>query len=135
MGGYVLRYPEKSNTFEATFRSPEIQRLLEFRHAKSLSKTPDSVRACEAEVHQEPTSHLAAGCPLPRKPPARSLAIPGVIPGESPRTAEKRRSTARRSTAIMSTARCSADSMGLTPASRQGTGMESFMSSWDVNRV
>merc|ERR1712098_1004852 len=119
--GYVLRYPEKSNTFEATFRSPEIQRLLEFRHAKSLSKTPDSVRACEAEVHQEPASHLAAGCPLPRTPSARALAIPGVIPGESPRTAEKRRTTA-----IMSTARCSADSMGLTPASRQGTGIESF---------
>merc|ERR1712098_392823 len=119
--GYVLRYPEKSNTFEATFRAPESE-------AKSLSKTPDSVRAFEAEVHQEPASHLAAGCPLPKKPSPRSLAIPGLIPGESPRTAEKRRTTA-----IMSTARCSADSMGLPPASRQGTGIESFMSSWDVH--
>merc|ERR1712098_696288 len=130
--GYVLRYPEKSNTFEATFRAPESELQEPLKYAKSLSKTPDSVRAFEAEVHQEPASHLAAGCPLPRKPSARSLAIPGIIPGESPkfRTVEKRRSTA-----IMSTARCSADSMGLTPASRQGTGIESFMSSWDVNRV
>merc|ERR1712098_861614 len=117
--GYVLRYPEKSNTFEATFRAPESELQEPLKYAKSLSKTPDSVRAFEAEVHQEPASHLAAGCPLPRKPSARSLAIPGIIPGESPRTFEKRRSTARRSTAIMSTARCSADSMGLTPASRQ----------------
>merc|ERR1712098_813241 len=117
--GYVLRYPEKSNTFEATFRSPEIQRLLEFRHAKSLSKTPDSVRACEAEVHQEPASHLAAGCPLPRTPSARALAIPGESPrrpGESPAARKKRRTTA-----IMSAARCSADSIGLMPANRQST--------------
>merc|ERR1712098_314526 len=69
--GYVLRYPEKSNTFEATFRAPESEleepELEEpLKYAKSLSKTPDSVRAFETEVHQEPASHLAAGCPLPR---------------------------------------------------------------------
>merc|ERR1712098_452494 len=69
--GYVLRYPEKSNTFEATFRAPESELQEPLKYAKRLSKTPDSVRAF---VHQEPASHLAAGCPLPRKPSARSLA-------------------------------------------------------------
>merc|ERR1712098_441897 len=80
--GYVLRYPEKSNTFVATFRAPE------------------------SEVR-----NLAAGSALPRKPRS-SLAVPG----ETPRTAGR----SRRTTAIVS-ARGSADSLNLTPESRQGT--------------
>merc|ERR1712098_672333 len=58
-------------------------------------------RAPESEV-----CNLAAGSPL-RKPSARSLGIPG---GER-----------RRTTAVLSTARNSADDLGLTPESRQGT--------------
>merc|ERR1712098_1016906 len=61
-------------------------------------------RAPESEV-----CNLAAGSPL-RKPSARSLGIPGRAAGE-------RRSTI----AVLSTARNSADDLGLTPESRQGT--------------
>merc|ERR1712098_885218 len=94
--GYVLRYPEKSNTFVATFRA--------HKGTKKRRKKRKQPRKPELSIN------LVTGS---RKPSTRSLGIPG----ESPRTPGGR----RRTTAVLSTARNSADDMALTPESRQGT--------------